>query len=360
MSGFINRYLIMGFLTIGYYQNTQAQSTVGVNLLGGYLISHHPQLQNMEAHIGGFEVCKQWWLDSSSAGFKGANIGVSAFYMWLGKPNINGSVIAAIPHIEANLYKRNRHQWRLRVGVGVGYITKPFSYPNNVQNKAIGSHLNGSMQLMLGYNYKISRQFSIYSGLGMTHFSNANFKKPNLGINLPHLAFGIHYTPKVYSGKYLKLLFDVSYSYRLMASVAVATKQIDIDDPKRVGIYTISLDFVKAQKAGHFLRFGTDFFIDRSYPYQKFQPVKYDTIALAQVLEHGFRGGYEWRAGKVGAITDIGFYTYRPQNTKRRYYFMVGVMYYPTKKINLYVKLKTHLAVADYFSWGLGYQIYAK
>jgi len=350
----------MVFLTLGLNQNAHAQKTVGINLLGGYLISHHAQMQNMEAHVAGFEVCKQWTLDSSNVAFKGANIGVSAFYMWLGKPNINGSVIAAIPHFEANLYKRNRHQWRLRFGIGVGYITKPFSYPKNIQNKAIGTHLNGSMQLMLGYNYKISSQFSLYSGLGMTHFSNANVKKPNLGINLPHLALGLHYTPKAYAGKYLKPPFDVPFKYRLIASVAVATKQIDIDDPKRVGIYILSLDYVKAQKAGHFLRFGTDFFIDRSYPYQKFQPVKYDTIALAQVLEHGLRCGYEWRAGKFGAITDIGFYTYRPQNIKRRYYFSVGFMYYPTSYLNLYVKLKTHLAVADYFSWGLGYQIYAK
>jgi len=347
-------------ITLGFLPSLFAQNTVGANLLGGYLISHHPQMQNMEAHVAGFEVCKQWLVDSSNPAFKGANIGVSAFYLWLGKPNINGSVIAAIPHFEANLYKSLRHQWRLRFGVGVGYVTKPFSYPKNIQNKAIGTHLNGSMQLMLGYNYKISPQYSLYTGLGMTHFSNANFKKPNLGINMPHLALGIHYTPKSNLGKYLKMPISVHFISRFIASAAIANKQIDIDDPKRVGIYTLALDYVKLQKAGHFFRLGTDFFIDRSYPYQKFQPVKYDTIAIAQVLEHGIRGGYEWRAGKWGAFADIGFYTYRPQNTKRRYYFSVGVMYYPTYYLNLFVKLKTHLAVADYISWGLGYQLYAK
>ncbi len=348
---------LIGFFAVNC---ANAQSTLGANILGGYLISHHPEMQNLEAHIAGIELRKQWTGERSTAPFKDAILGLSGMYINLGKPDIAGSVYAIIPHLESKLFIKNNHKMRVRYGVGIGYVTKPFSYPNNIKNKAIGSHLNGSMQLMLDYDYQLSPQLIFHSGFGMIHFSNANVKKPNLGINMPHLAIGLHLIPKKLSDQKFKMNLNHPVLNKVSVFGAYSSKQINIDDPKRVNIYTLAAEYVVKKRDGHCNRFGTDFFFDYSYPYQNFHPQSLENVKLTQILEHAIRAGHEWRLGKVGALVDIGAYTYRPQKLKRRYYFSVGFMYYPTEKIQMFVKLKTHLAVADYFAWGIGYAIYEK
>lgn len=328
-------------------------------LLGGYVISHHAEMQNMEAHIRGFELNRFWTLSHAETPFNGMKVGISAMYMYLGKPNINGAAITFLPNVVTNLTPKAKSPFTMRWAAGIGYITKPFSYPDNIKNKAIGTHFNGSMQVQFNKYLVLNDNFQVMLGGGLTHFSNGNFKKPNLGINMPHLILGLHYTPKGLSNK-RKVIEESGSGFLKSLSVIVgyAKREVSIDDPKKINILMAGVDYKIKRKGGHYYRFGTDLFFDPSYPYEKFSNT--NTYSLSEIVEHGLRAGYEWQVNKLSLSADLGIYTYRPQKIKRMHYITIGLDYDLTKDFSVFVKLKTHLAVADYFQWGMTYRIYEK
>lgn len=58
-------------------------------------------------------------------------------------------------------------------------------------NIIVGSFCNAYINLCFGLSYKINNQFSFYTGLDLTHFSNGNTSFPNPGVNLLGIRLGI-------------------------------------------------------------------------------------------------------------------------------------------------------------------------
>ena len=311
-------------------------------------------MQNMEAHVFGIEVNKFHTLKHKNKPFNQMKVGLNAMYMNLGAPKINGSVIAVFYNAEANLTPKAKYPLRMRFGAGIGYITKPFKFPDNTLNKAIGTHLNGAMQLEYSKYFKLNEYMQLATGLGLTHFSNGNFKKPNLGINMPHLNIGLTYIPT--SKKDEMQNFEVGSSngpgHGLALVLGYSKREVAIDDPKRIHIFMVGAEYKIQRKLGHLYRIGTDFFFDPSYPYLKFSNED-GGYKPKEVLEHGIRVGYEWYVGRMSLTADVGVYTFRPKKIKRMHYFVLGLDYDITRNLSAFVKLKTHLSVADYFQWGL-------
>jgi hypothetical protein len=336
-----------------------AQEGWEAKIFGGYLVSHHPEMQNMEAHIVGTEINKFWTLTHSQKPFDGMKVGFSGLYLYLGKPNINGSALAFLPNVVVNLTPKAKTPFTMRWAAGLGYITKPFSYPNNIKNKAVGTHFNGCMQMQFNKYWVINKNYQVIAGGGLTHFSNGNFKKPNLGINMPHLILGMRYTPTAFLEKRKQIPKSNESRLKSLSVVAgYAKREVSIDDPKKIHIVVLGLDYKIPRRQGHAYRLGTDLFFDPSYPYQKF--AESSTYKLAEIIEHGIRVGYEWQVNKMSLTADLGLYTYRPQKLKRVHYITIGLDYDITKDLSAFVKLKTHLSVADYFQWGLTYQFYER
>ena len=103
-------------------------------------------------------------------------------------------------------------------------------------------------------------------------------------------------------------------------------------------------------------RLGLVSFFDRTYVYEKFKPLPKNP-RLDQITELAIQGGHEYRIGRIGFVTDLGIYLYRPNNTKRKYYEGLGIKYYATNNLVLMSRLKVHLSSADYFEWGLAWNI---
>lgn len=337
-----------------YGQISHAQKGYDAKLLSGFLISHHPEMQNMEAHVYGFEINRFATLKHSNKPFNQMKVGLNAMYMNLGAPKINGSVYAVFYNAEANLTPKAKFPLRMRFGAGIGYITKPFQFPNNSRNKAIGTHFNGAMQLEYSKYFRLNESIQLATGMGLTHFSNGNFKKPNLGINMPHLNIGLTYVPtaKKEEAQNFEVGSCIGPGHGIALVLGYSKREVAIDDPTPLHIFMIGAEYKFLRKHGHLYRFGTDFFFDPSYPYQKFSNDN-GGHKPNEVLEHGIRVGYEWYVGRMSLTTDVGVYTYRPKKIKRRHYFVLGLDYDINRSMSAFVKLKTHLAVADYFQWGL-------
>ena len=88
-------------------------------------------------------------------------------------------------HAKLNVVSFKNSNLKFRMGAGLAYLTEKFDVYSNRRNQAIGSHLNGSMQFGLLYHHQLLEKDYIEVGISISHYSNAAFKVPNLGYNMP-------------------------------------------------------------------------------------------------------------------------------------------------------------------------------
>lgn len=284
--------------------------------------------------------------------------------------------------------------------MGLGYLTQKFDALANPMNVAIGSRMNGTMQL--GHHWellawpgrktaptnRVDHLWKVNLELGMMHFSNANWSQPNFGINIPYAAIGlkkswIHsyfhsYNDQHRLGVYPTTGRDLreaagrgwkhpsTYEYvsapgekiwRHSLGIRMGRRQIELD--QRETFKNVLLDYVAEHSTGirgHRWRYGVNVFFDRSYAYTKFGAYP-DKVGLPDFTEVALTFGHKWQFGRWGILADAGFYLYRPKDIKRAYYEGVGLSYQLNQRIQAIARLKAHLSSADYMEWGLSYQL---
>ena len=339
-------------------------------LMGGYLIPHHSDMMAMYRHATGINVKYRSAINQPNG--NGANINKITYGYTFNLLNLGSEVagyaIGAGGVVMPQSGKSN--YWIL--GMGIGYLTKRYDEFGNPRNPAIGSHLNGMMHL--GYHLDAGRYLNeqgwkMYAEAGMVHFSNANWRQPNFGINIPYLSIGAKRTlflagsnNKSASWKHIKQFgTSPSRSYvkspKHLVGFRLGRRQIELDQRRTFvnAVLEYNCEFPRALLGPRF-RVGANVFFDKSYMYSKFG-LKSDAISLNDFTEVAITAGSHWEYGKWGFIADAGFYLYRPDDTKRRYYEGIGVSYKATQRVYIIARLKAHLSSADYMEWGVSYQL---
>lgn len=115
-------------------------------------------------------------------------IGMSFMAGDMGYPEVLGISFALFPHLRVRLHEKGHFRLNLRYGLGAAYLTKPFHPTGNYRNNAIGSHLNIAFHSRMEAGVAGAGGSSLLWGLGLTHFSNGAFRKPNKGINIPTIS----------------------------------------------------------------------------------------------------------------------------------------------------------------------------
>lgn len=331
----------------------QAQHSWETRVLPGFLVPHNAGMAEMMSHIVGLEVGRQWRLDSGGSVDKRQNhpvAGIGLSYFDLGK-SINGKALCLQGFYEAGISVSKNTSLRARLSVGTGYLSKEFNPFTNPQNRAIGSHVNGFMQAFGYIQTALSARMDMQFGLGMSHFSNGNWGQPNLGINLPSLMLGLKMKDQGTSYVHMKTKRGNLVKWEVGARMG--KRQMSIDDPRNIATYMVEGIWNYPHNDIRNWRGGINVFFDRTYLFEKFQPLPKGRID--QITEIAITGGHEYRVNKLGFVTDLGFYIYRPDRSKRMYYEAVGLRYYINPKLILTSRLKAHLTSADYFEWGLTY-----
>lgn len=346
-------------LTSALCSNAQRFKGVQVNLLPGFLIAHREYMANMEAHTYGLEVNYSsnftGWKEMDEA-YKNIIWGTGLTYFNLGNPQLNGHVIAWHIHIESALNKNFNSPFTIRFGSGIGYLTKPYNLYNNKKNKAIGSNLNGNMQVMFKKYFELNQQLSLVCGIGVTHYSNGNFRRPNLGINMAHLDLGILKKIQIKNETPQRVLGELFPKSGFELSLGYARKQIAVADTRFFNIFSSSLLYYFPHNKNRNWRVGTEVFFDKTYPYSLFNENSLKNNQLKDFTEIALKIGHEFKFGRIGLVTDLGTYVYRPNDYKKRVYFSIGFNYFFGKGIVAQTRLKSHMAVADYFYWSGGYR----
>ncbi|NNJ55704.1 MAG: hypothetical protein HKP14_06215 [Bacteroidia bacterium] len=327
-------------------------------LTPGFLLAHRSDIKNLAAHNYGIELSYEEEADHTSWGkfYSKPTVGFGLLYYNLGQKQ-TGHGLGGLVTLKFNLFQIGRTDVKFRMGAGLALLSERFDVYQNRRNQAIGSNLNGSMQfaMLFHHSFNESNHYLNY-GIGISHYSNAAFRVPNLGYNIPaaflRYGIGLKGRPVENEGE----LREAS-KWNIEAAMIYAKKQRNFANPVdfyNLGIQLRGLNNVNPIKAW---RVGIDAMLDKTYKYANDPTYPLDSIGFIDKLELGVAGGFQWKVDKVDIFGELGAYVYKPAKLKNALYQRMGVRYNLGDRIKLSGALKFHRGVADYFEMGLGYRI---
>lgn len=353
------RYAIWTILTLFFYfSNAQDKNYVSVSYTPGFLLAHRADIKNLAAHNSGIELSFEQERKNSEWGdhYAHPSIGYGVLYYNLGREE-TGHAIGAMSHVKLKLFDIGKTQINFRMGAGMAYLTKKFDVYENRRNQAIGSHLNGSMQFGLIGNNKIRQgQDYIEYGISISHYSNAAFKVPNLGYNMP--SFTLRYgfgAGQVSYNLADSAVTKPSMEYRVTA--IYGKKQRNFARPVDFYNYGVQIRGIKNISEAKAWRFGLDYTVDKTYKFSENHLVALDSISLGDKSEVAIAGGFQWSFGPADVIAEIGAYVYKPAVLKNALSQRMGLAYRFSEHLSAQGTLRFHRGVADFFEIGVGYTL---
>ena len=326
----------------------------------GFIIAHHSDMtQLIKGHIFGGELNYVYRTDGSKPWqqvHKYPEIGICAVHEDLANPQQLGTLEGLYPYTNIRLNKlRKKASLNLRLGVGLCYITKAFDRITNHQENAIGSHVNGFVNLRLNTIIPVSKSWRIDAGVGLSHASNGAIKTPNLGLNMAGIYGGLDY---VFGNKNLQYKKDsISKAKKEWhpSIIAVAgIKEMMPPGTQRYGAYGLQLNFYRTINHKNKIGGGVEMSYNNSL--KKYLGEDSLSYATSNLLRAGVKISYSFNMYRLSFPIDFGVYFYDKRNFDGIFFHRIGLRYMVTKHIIANVTLITHWAVADYFEWGVGYQ----
>mgnify|MGYP001157501512 FL=1 len=361
MGSIVTRYKFISFflLFIFSYDFNFAQDNnfVSLSTTPGFLLAHRADLKNLAAHNYGIDVSLEKEKENTHWGsyYNKPSIGYGLLYYNLGREQ-TGHAFGLLSHIKLNLISIRDIDVRFRMGAGLAYLTKKFDIYENRRNQAIGSHLNGSMQFGIVARKELANSDYIETGISVSHYSNAAFKVPNLGYNIPSLTlrYGFH------NKKQISPIAEPVQNINKLTWTTIliyGRKQRNFANPKDFNLWGIQIRGLLNKNSVKSWRFGLDYTIDKSYMHSINPDLPADQIAMIDQSELALAGGYQWGFGDVNLIAEMGAYVYKPTILKNAFSQRLGLAYKINSQLYTQGMLRFHRGVADFFEIGLGYQL---
>jgi len=330
----------------------------------GYIISHHNNMAHLiKGHIYGGELNYLFRTNGTHAWeqiHRYPELGVCAVHLYLANPKQLGTLEGLYPYTNIRLNKVQRN-WKLnlRLGAGLAVITKPFNRITNHKDNAIGSYLNGFVNLRLAYAIMLSKSWRLDAGLGLTHASNGAMATPNLGLNLATVNLGIGYAIGNRDLQYKKdTIPRCVRKWHPMLVAVFGVKELDDPDGPKYVAYGAQLNMYRTLNYKNRLGAGVE--VAYSNAVRKIFE-EHDSLPnprFHDVVTVGAKVCYAFTFNKISLPVDVGYYVYKKEKSYGGYIFnRIGVRYMLTKHVIANVTLLTHFARADYFEWGLGYEL---
>ncbi|MCF8228705.1 MAG: acyloxyacyl hydrolase [Bacteroidales bacterium] len=333
----------------------------------GFLIPHHREMDILNSHMS----C--WEFTISKATYGGTRweymydypvIGLALWYSDLGKSPYLGSGTAFYPYINFPLIRNRQTTLSFRLGVGLGYISKPFDRIENYKNIAIGSHLNAAVNLMFEYSLRMGERFIVSGGMALTHFSNGSMKTPNFGINIPSISAGFAYRlsrENPYQRKKLMpelypFEFDGKRFFNINLSLGFGFKNMEAEFGKRYFATTFFANVFKRITYKSSIGLGFDLSYDESDKVileKKNIPFQNEL----QIIRPGMNIAYEMIMSRFSIVANLGIYLGGKEKSDGDIYEKLAFKYHISRLVFTNVTLKAHAARADYIAFGIGYRI---
>lgn len=283
------------------------------------------------------------------------HIGLGIFYGQTGSSRYLGHMAAIFPYVDYSLLGRRRFRVRYRLGLGLGWVEKPYNKATNNKNLMIGSHLNACIAMGLESEWAVTKRLYINGGLSFTHFSNGSMKLPNLGLNMPAVSLGVRYSlyPAPTIEKKEIPLFSKKISYYVYAFGALK-ETYPLEGPNYV---VVTGDFEAVREFAHSGRYGLGLNIshDAAMSVEVPDSPTFEFDRSKSRMQASIYGSYEHVIGNLTIPLQVGVYVFNkyPINA---IYQNIGLRYQLSNHLIAALQLKTHLGKADYIQWGLGYK----
>ncbi len=359
------RYKTIVFILLPFFSKAQNPPADNFILSGqghyGYIISHRNNMENLiKGHIYGAELnyifrtdgCKPW-----QQIHKYPEIGICFLHLYLANPQQLGNLEALYPYTNIRLNKSSKKiGFNLRLGVGLAYLTKAFDRIENHQNTAIGSNLNGFVNIRLNTNFIFAKAWRIDAGLGLTHASNGATNTPNLGLNIATVNLGLGYAFGNKSCVYIKDSIPLPVKKWESSVIGImGVKELENPDGAKYLAFGIQANLYRTLNYKNKLGGGIEIAYNNATK-KVWETDSVYNITTADIIQAGTKISYSFNMGRLSLPIDFGVYLYKKQAYNGAFFHRIGLRYMASKHIIINATLLTHWAKADYFEWGMGYQ----
>ena len=262
-----------------------------------------------------------------------------------------------------NFYFLKRYL-NLRVATGLSYNTNPYDEDDNFRNIAYGSHLLSSSYALLNFKKdNIIGNFGFQAGLGIIHYSNANFKAPNTSTNTVFANIGATYQfdtelPEIQEKEngLRKGAEPIGYGVILRGG----SNESDVVGSGKHPFFTLTAFVDKRLNKKSALQLGAELFyskaLDQYIEYRASGGFNDGTTGDEDSKRGGIFIGHELRIHKMSILTQLGYYVYYPYDFEGAVYNRVGLQYYFTKHIIGSATVRSHAAKAEAVEFSVGYR----
>lgn len=246
-----------------------------------------------------------------------------------------------------------------RLGQGVSYISKIYDKFSNPKNIAIGSHINGFVNLQFSWTKHFNK---FYTGVGIdfSHISNATLKSPNQGLNtlttFATLGYSISerrvYDQPEFSLDSIETVRNFS-KWHFQFVFSLKQNLANNLQPRNFGVAALQGLYRKRFSPVWDGEFGVDLIYNEANRW-------FYEVTPEPVYE-GFQiGGYAGMALSVYRAQiyfGLGIYALNLINPAGWIYNRAGMRFKGDGPWDFSIGIKAHVGVADYLEWGLGYSL---
>ena len=334
----------------------------------GFTLDHHLEMTPFRRHYPAFEVSVMKATYGNTRWeymYNYPYIGLSYWYSHLGSTGVLGSGHAVFPFIDFPLLSSREQKLFFRLGVGLGLITRPYDRYDNYENLAIGSYLNGAVNLLFEYKQRIGPKLIASFGVSWMHFSNGSIKTPNYGLNIPGVNLALAYRlsrenpylrskviPQLYKFEMAgrrSLLLDVNLGF----GVKDMQSTLGVGNRYFVGTIYGNLLFPVSYKS--MLGLG----VDVSYDGSDVKILENGGVVVPgsiDIVKTGLNVAYELSFSRMAIMMNVGSYVSGLEKSDGYIYEKLALRYHFTDRLFGSLTLKAHYARADFIAFGIGYK----
>lgn len=336
---------------------------VGIRPQYGFLIAHRPSMVHLiDQHMAAGEVFVERVLTRKNwhKNFHYPSHGIALFAGQLANAQLIGSGYALIHYVNMHFIQKMKMEWNIRLGTGIGYISRPFDRNSNNKNNAIGSHFNGIMSTQTQLLFK-TKKWAFGPGISLLHYSNGSFKMPNLGLNMPAVFFSLQYNLKqhLHPEKNNYPQTEFSRLFYSSAFFSAGTRELGQPGGERFSCYTLGAFSTWQFSRKSSLLFGAEI-LNNGALSKAWETESGIRLPRKDFTQIGLMGGYELNMDELKISLQMGAYAMSKYKGDGPLYHRLVIRYFFPNNLIAHLGLKTHFAKADYLEAGIGYRFIKK
>lgn len=287
-----------------------------------------------------------------------------------------GYVISLYGKFNRDLVNTGMFRMGYSIANGVGYCTRPYSYPDNIANEFVGSPFSIFFSTGLYAGFRFHPHFEFIAEGGLKHSSNSALSRPNKGANTVGVSVGIKYYPSADDIPVYKPYNKTSCPHRFYVDVSagcnlhtmIETWYKHYANPSEVpAVFPLRPSFATSVSAmyRYHLKFSSGIGIDYIYAGYYAEASRIDSgngVSGYSYSPHvlGISLKHEVRYRRIGLDVGLGYYLHRHlgemgKKMAKPYYETIGLRYYiPSTPLYVSYHVLAHLLRADGMQFNVG------